>query len=164
MLRFLVTIADPSSLWARTKLFLFRSLGSLPVTGRGCATQGTDPLPPSSPVAKEHLLCGRKRVFTRKGFPSLPPRRCVSRHAAGDRHWPCSTGGCAVVSRKAENSTPSAREGEARLSSGNLARLERLSHRPSASKGSCTAAGTPSQRAFVQRAVRDLESLQPRLN
>ena len=115
-------------------------------------------------VAKEHLLCGRKRVFTRKGFPSLPPRRCVSRHAAGDRHWPCSTGGCAVVSRKAENSTPYAREGRARLSSVSLAGLERLSHRPSASIGSCTAARTPNQRAFVQRAVRDLESLQPRLN
>ena len=27
----------------------------------------------------------KKRVFTRKGFPSLPPRRCVSnRHAAGE--------------------------------------------------------------------------------
>ena len=103
--RFLL-LADPFNL----RLFC-GSLGALPVTDRGCATQGTDPLPPSSPVAKEHLLCGRKRVFTRKGFPSLPPRRCVSRHAAGDRHWPCSTGGCAVVSKKAENSTPSAREG-----------------------------------------------------
>ena len=48
-------------------------------------------------LAKDICCVAKKRVFTRKGFPSLPPRRCVSnRHAAGDRHWPSFTGGCAV--------------------------------------------------------------------
>ena len=65
----------------------------------------------------------RESLLGKASLPCLPGDVSPDRHAAGDRHWPCSTGGCAVVSRKAKNSTPSAREGKARLSSGNFERL-----------------------------------------
>ena len=111
------TILSILQIWARTNtedetprtntadehrgrtLFLFRSLGALPVTDRGCATQGTDPLPPSPPIrlAKDICCVAKKRVFTRKAsLPCLPGDVSRDRHAAGDRHWPSFTGGCAV--------------------------------------------------------------------